>query len=430
MLDGDRSVTNMDLVIEGKCYLSGRFVNCCVGIENGKIVKIGKMLEGETHFDFRDRLILPGAIDVHVHFRDPGMTDKEDFGTGSLSAIHGGVTCVFDMPNTRPNTTTIAALSEKKRIASSKSMTDFGLFAGVRPGIDVPALAKEAVGFKLYMGSTTGDLLVPELSAIRRELSAISSSGKVLSVHAEDENLRRKDIEKDLDDHLKNRPNECEASAIRKVLESAGDCRLHICHVSAKSSIPQIEGARNLTSEVSPHHLLLDSSSRLGTLGKANPPLRRREDRQALFQALKSGCFDAIASDHAPHSLDDKEEEFEYAPTGMPGVETSLPLMLQLVRDGHLEIDTVVKKMSSRPGEVFGLKKGRIEVGYDADLVVVDMMNESVIKGERLHSKCGWTAYEGKPAIFPKTVFLRGEKMIENGSQCGERIGRDVVGAQ
>jgi dihydroorotase len=418
----------MDLVVEGNCYVSGSLVKCCVGIEKGKIVKIGKMLEGEKSYDFGDRLILPGAIDVHVHFRDPGMTDKEDFGTGSLAAIHGGVTCVFDMPNTRPHTTTTSALSEKKNIASSKSMTDFGLFAGVRPGIDVPALAKEAVGFKLYMGSTTGDLLVSDLSSIKKELSAISASGKVLAVHAEDENIRRKDIEKDLHDHLRNRPNECETSAIRKIVEATNGSRLHICHVSAKSSLPLLTNAQNLTSEVTPHHLMLDSTNHLGTLGKVNPPLRRREDRQAMFQALKSGGLDVIASDHAPHTMDDKEEEFEYAPTGMPGVETTLPLMLQLVKDGHLEIGGVVKRMCWRPGEIFGLKKGKIELGYDADLIVVDMMSDSIIKGEKLHSKCGWTAYEGMPAIFPKSVFLRGEMMVENGARSGERMGRDVVG--
>lgn len=428
MSDEGHSVTNMDLVIEGKCYVSGRFVNCCLGIDKGKIVKIGKMLEGEEHIDFGDRPVLPGAIDVHVHFRDPGMTDKEDFGTGSLAAIHGGVTCVFDMPNTRPSTTTVSSLSEKRKIASSKSMTDFGLFAGVRPGIDVPALAKQAVGFKLYMVSTTGDLLVSDLASIKQELVAISKAGKALAVHAEDENLRKKDIEKDLDDHLRNRPSECETSAIRKIVDAAVGCHVHICHVSAKSSLPLISG-RMITSEVTPHHLLLDSSRRLGTFGKVNPPLRKKEDRQALFQFLNSGSLDVIASDHAPHTADDKEEEFEYAPTGMPGVETSLPLMLQLVKDGHLEIGTVVRKMCWRPGEIFGLKKGKIEVGYDADLVIVDMMSESVIKGEKLHSKCGWTAYEGMPAIFPKTVFLRGEKIVENGAQCGERIGRDVVGA-
>lgn len=419
----------MDLVVEGNCYVSGRLTRCCVGIENGKIVKIGKALEGDKHHDFGDRLVLPGAIDAHVHFRDPGMTGKEDFGSGSLAAIHGGVTCVFDMPNTRPPATTASAMTEKKGIASSKSMTDFGLFAGVRPGIDVQALAKEAIGFKLYMGSTTGDLLVPDLSSVKHDLSAISSSGKVLAVHAEDENLRKKDMENDLHDHLRNRPSECETSAIRKIIEAAKGNRLHICHVSAKSSLPLVMNVQNLTSEVTPHHLLFDSTNRLGTLGKVNPPLRKREDRQALFQALKNGAFDIIASDHAPHSIDDKEEDFEYAPTGMPGVETMLPLMLQLVKDRHLDLDGVVRRLCWRPGEIFGLKKGKIEMGYDADLVVVDMTTNSNIEGEKLHSKCGWTAYEGMPAIFPKSVFLRGQLMVENGAQSGERMGRDVVGA-
>jgi len=150
-------------VVEGKCFISGRFEQCCVGIDEGRIVKIAKVLEGDKTYKFGSRAILPGAIDAHVHFREPGMTQKEDFGTGSLAAVHGGVTCVLDMPNTIPPTTTLAAIREKRKLAGMKSLVDFGLYAGVRAGIDIQALAKEAVGFKLYMASTTGELLVSSL---------------------------------------------------------------------------------------------------------------------------------------------------------------------------------------------------------------------------------------------------------------------------
>jgi dihydroorotase len=418
----------MEVVVEGNCYVSGRLERCCVGIENGRIAKIAKTLDGDKVCNFGSKTVLPGATDAHVHFRDPGMTNKEDFGTGSMAAICGGVTCVFDMPNTKPSTTTLSALRDKKRIAEGKSLVDFGLFAGLRPGADVAALSKESIGFKLYMASTTGELLVPSLDQVRAELQAVASSGKVLAVHAEDETLRRKEPEEGLEDHMKNRNADCEGSAIRKAKGAAKACRLHICHVSARNSVPLVSKVPNLTSEVTPHHLLLDTSSRLGTLGKVNPPLRRRDDRQGLFQALKNGSFDIVASDHAPHTLDEKEEDFDYAPAGMPGVETMLPVMLHHVRERHLDLGTVVRLLCERPGEIYGVRKGKIAPGYDADFTVVDMTSVSAVKGSKLHSKCAWSAFEGMHVIFPKAVLLRGEVIVEDGYLVGERKGRDVVG--
>jgi len=417
----------MDVVVEGNCYISGRLERCCIGIEQGRIARIAKILEGDKTFTFGSRLVIPAAIDAHVHFREPGMTNKEDFGTGSLSAICGGVTCVLDMPNTKPPTTTVQAIREKKRIASSKSLVDFGIYAGVFPGMSVEQLAKEAIGFKLYMAGTTGDLMVPSLASIRGELSAIAASGKLLAVHAEDESLRTKEVERSLEDHQRNRGNDCETSAIKKIKDAAKDCRLHICHVSARESIPLIENVERLTSEVSPHHLFLDKTSNLGSLGKVNPPLRKREDRQALFQALKGGSFDIIASDHAPHTIDEKQEDFDYAPTGMPGVETLVPLVLQLVKDRHIGLGDAVRRLSERPAQIFGINKGKLDIGFDADMMVVDLMDSTTIRADMLHSKCGWTAYEGKEGVFPKAVFLRGEVMVEGGNQVGERMGRDVV---
>lgn len=420
----------MDVVVEGNCYVSGRLERCCIGIEDGRIARIAKSIDGDRVYSFDGKLVLPAATDAHVHFREPGMTHKEDFGTGSLAALHGGVTCVLDMPNSSPPTTSLLAVREKKRLASTKSLVDFGLFAGVQPGVNIDELANRVVGFKIYMAGTTGGLLVPSLGAVKHEIAAVSASGKVLAVHAEDESLRKKEFERNLDDHLRNRPNECETSAIRKIKEAAKGCRLHICHVSAKESLPLVANAENLTSEVTPHHLLLDRSSKLGTLAKVNPPLRRREDRQALFQALKEGAFDIIASDHAPHTLDEKHEDFEYAPSGMPGVETMVPLLMHLVREKHLSLKDVVRRVCERPAEIHGIRKGRIEEGYDADLMVFDLSAGSEIKADRLYSKCGWSAYEGMSALFPKAVFLRGEIMMEDGSQIGERMGRDVVEGQ
>jgi dihydroorotase len=419
----------MDVVVEGNCYYQGRLARLCVGIEDGVISKVAKNLDGDAVYDFGSKLVLPAAIDSHVHMRDPGATHKEDFATGTLAALHGGVTCVLDMPNTSPPTTSVDALREKTRTAAAKSNVDFGLFAGVQPGVDIRGLASGAVGFKLYMAGTTGDLLVGSLESVGDELRAVAASGKVLAVHAEDECMRRKESESSLVDHLRNRRNECETSAVRKLRDLRIEgLRTHICHVSASESLPVLASAHGVTTEVTPHHLLLDKDSKLGSFGKVNPPLRRREDRQALFKALKNGVFDTVASDHAPHTVEEKEEDFDFAPSGMPGVETIAPIMLQLVRDRHLALSSLVSRLCERPGEIFGIPKGKIEKGYDADLMVVDIMSGTEIRADRLHSKCGWTPYEGMAAVFPKAVFLRGEVMTENGSLVGEPSGRDVVG--
>ncbi len=418
----------MDTVIEGNCYVSGRLERCCIGIDQGRIVAVAKDLKADEIHRYSDKLVLPAALDAHVHFRDPGFTHKEDFATGSLSALCGGVTCVLDMPNTKPSTVNPALLREKKKIASSKSLADFGLFAGVKAGINVGSLAKEAIGFKLYMGSTTGELLVPDLASISKELEEIGGSGRILAIHAEDESLRNKEVEKNLDDHLRNRGSSIETNAIKKIMKAVEkDCRLHICHVSTKDSLALLADAPNATTEVAPHHFLLDRASNLGAYGKVNPPLRRREERQALFQALKEGAFDIIASDHAPHTIEEKEEEFDYAPSGVPGVETMVPLVMHHVKGQHLDLAGAVRRLCERPAEIFGIRKGKIAVGYDADIAVFDMTDISMIEAESLHSKCGWTPYEGMTAIFPKAVFLRGQLMVEDGSQVGERMGRDVL---
>jgi dihydroorotase len=419
----------MDVVVKGRCYAKGRLVSQCIGISDGKIAAISEGLDGDTVYDFGNKLVIPGAIDAHVHLRDPGATHKEDFASGSLAALHGGVTCVLDMPNTKPPTTTAESLREKKALAESKSFVDFGLFAGVQPGCDIESLSREgAVGFKLYMAGTTGELAAESLENVADELRAVASTGKILAVHAEDEGLRGKGAESSLADHLKNRSNECETSAIRKLLGLRVEgLRAHVCHVSARESLPLLAQAPNITSEITPHHLLLDGDAKLGSFGKVNPPLRRREDRQALFAALVDGRFEVIASDHAPHTIEEKEEDFDYAPCGMPGVETTLPLMMQLVRERHITIADVVRRMCERPAELHRLNKGRIEVGYDADLVVLDPTASREIKADNLHHKCAWTPYEGRSGIFPKAVFLRGEIMIEDGSQIGERSGRGVT---
>jgi dihydroorotase len=416
----------MDAVIEGRAWFNGRLEQCCIGIKDGKIVAVKRNLSGERTFHYADLIILPGAIDPHVHFRDPGFKDKEDFSTGSLSAAFGGVTCAFDMPNTRPATITLDELRVKSSIASRKSWIDFGLFAGVTPNNDVGAMAREAIGLKMFMGSSTQSILVTEDKDITRALEIAKEKGKVLSVHAEEEHLIKKGPAQSLTDHAMNRPAKAEEHAILRLAALSNGAKVNICHISSVEGLSALKGT-SFTKEVTPHHMLLDAGLDLGTNGKVNPPLRAMEDRDAIFSAFQRGTFDMLVSDHAPHSFDDKHQEFSSAPSGVPGVETMVPLMLSLVKKGKLDMSVLVRSCAHNAGDIFGLKKGRIAVGYDADLMIIDSSKTVRIEGESLHSKCGWTPFEGLDAIFPVSVFLRGEELIKEGSIVGERKGRDVI---
>jgi dihydroorotase len=416
----------MDLVVEGRAYIKEKLVQCCIGIENGRIKSIKKLLRGDEHLDFGDMLILPAAIDPHVHFRDPGLTKKEDFQTGTVSAAFGGVSCVLDMPNTLPPTLTPRSLEEKANTISKKAWVDYGLLGGCSPKVDPVAISVGVAGYKLFMSSTTGNLLVSNYSDISKIVSSVVGTGKVLCVHAEDEKMIRYAPETNLNEHDKNRPSSAEASAITRLSKIREAGKIHICHLSSRDGLAAVEKLP-FTKEVAPHHLLLDKRSKLGSYGKVNPPLRDKEDREAMFEAFRLMKIEVLASDHAPHTIEEKEQEFSDAPSGMPGVETSLPLMLALVKKDQLPLDVVIKAACERPAEIFGLNKGRIEVGRDADLIVVDGTSMRSITAKNLHSKCGWTPFENWEAIFPYVTFVRGVKIVEQGGLVGERVGRDIV---
>jgi len=416
----------MDAVVEGRAWFKGRLEQCCIGIEDGKIAAVKRTLSGDRTYHYEDMIILPGAIDPHVHFRDPGFTGKEDFSTGSTSAAFGGVTCVFDMPNTKPATITLDELREKRAIATRKSWVDFGLFAGVTPSNEIGAMAREAIGLKMFMGSSTQSILVTEDKDIKRAIEVAKDKGKVLSVHAEEEHLIKKDRAATLADHAGNRPAKAEVQAIERLKKLSNGAKVNVCHVSSEEGLAALESAQ-FTKEVAPHHMLLEAGDQLGAYGKVNPPLRTRCDRDAIFAAFQRGKFDMLASDHAPHSMDEKQQEFAVAPSGVPGVETMVPMMLSFVKRGMLDMSVLVNCSAHNPGSIFGLKKGKIEAGYDADLMIIDPGRSVRIEADSLHSKCGWTPYERREAIFPVSVFLRGEELIKEGSIVGERKGRDVV---
>ncbi len=418
----------MDVVVEGRALLGEGLTQCCIGIKDGQIREVKKILTGDEHYDFGNRIILPAAIDPHVHFRDPGETHKEDFESGSLAAVFGGVSCVMDMPNTQPPTTSLSRLKDKRRTASKKSWADFGLFGGCTPGVDIAGMASEAVGFKLYLGSTTGDLVVDDDREIERMVSDVVSAGKVLSVHAEDDAYIQRTEEKDIIDHLENRPFKSETSAISKMARMSEYKKINICHLSSSKGMEMLSRLP-FSCEITPHHMLLDVSKDIGATKKVNPPLRYRKDRDALFYAFSTGSIDMLASDHAPHTRSEKEKKFDDTPSGIPGVETMVPLMLPLVKRGIIGLNTLVRTMAHNPARIFGLNKGMIQVGKDADLIVVDLRDITEVRGEDLHSRCRWTPFEGWNAVFPQSVFIRGKQVVSDGAVMGDPSGRDVVEA-
>ncbi len=410
----------MDLVIEGRAYINGEIVDCALGIENGKIAAIKKTLKCDEKLEFPGCIILPAGIDAHVHFREPGMTHKEDFRTGTMSAAFGGVGCVIDMPNTRPFVSTLNALREKRSAVDRKAYVDYGLFVSPLLESDILKMAEEAIAFKLYTASSSENTAVngEVLSAL---LQKIAVTKKTVSIHCEDEGMIEglRDWSSSLEGHNRARPNKAEVAAIQSVHKWMGNAKVHIAHLSARESLPLIEEMK-CTAEVTPHHLFLDCEQPLGAFGKVNPPLRAKADRMVLWRGLLDGKIQMVASDHAPHTISEKEEDFEAAPPGVPGTETMLPLLLAKVKHNLLPLSRMVSAACEQPAEIFHLNKGYIEVGRDADFMIVDFKAVVKIKADRLHSKCGWTPFEGFEAIFPYATIVRGNVIVKNENLEGE----------
>jgi dihydroorotase len=425
----------MDLTVEGKAFVNSIFIDCCIGIKNGKISEIKKILKGDEHIDFGNKLILPAGIDLHVHFRDPGMTHKEDFSTGSLAAAFGGISCVFDMPNTIPQTTTLNSLTNKIATACEKSYIDFGIYAAATDNNinNIEKLAKKCSGFKIFLGTTTNTIHFNKIK-LKKILEDIGKTNKIALIHAEDESCLKKNmiIEKNLFDHLHSRPSICEEIAIKDVIAASKgiNSKIHICHISSCEGLESLRGkSKNISCGVTPPHSLLSIEKNLEnqTLYKVNPPIRYQIDRESLFNGLTNGFVDIIESDHAPHTYDEKCIDFNDAPTGMPAVETMFPLYLYLAKKEILSLQRLILLMCETPAKLIDIPKGKIEVGKDADFIVVDLKDDCKIKSDILHSKCGWSPFEGWPAIFPSHVFIRGEKLIEdNEIQVNQGYGRFV----
>ena len=408
-------------VIRGRVFFRGQLEALSLGIdEDGKIATIKRVLRGDEEIDHGDALILPGCVDIHVHMRDPGLTHKEDFPSGTRSAAIGGVTALADMPNTLPPVTSGTNLEKKVYALRGRAAVDYALYAAPQSA-DAAAALGASSAFKVYMAESTGGLEVSE-STLAAILRVSEASQKLVAVHAEDPSKFGKGKSRDLTDYSGLRPKASETGAVSRLAAIRGNAKLHIAHVTCVEALDTVPvGA---TCEVTPHHLFLDTSKPLGTRGKVNPPLRSREDRDALWDAFRKGRIDAVASDHAPHTLEEKEGPFHESPAGIPGVATSFPLLMRRSRAGDIELSRLVSAMASRPAEILRLPKGVIEVGRDADLIAVDPRRSETIRAKRLRYKCGWTPFEGMEGCFPQAVYLRGEAIVEDGEPAAEGGGR------
>ncbi len=413
-------------VIRGRVFYRDRVEPLDLGVdEAGTIVAIKRSLEGSDVEDHGDSLILPGCVDMHVHLRDPGLTEKEDFPSGTRSAAIGGVTTVVDMPNTKPPVTTADALRDKWARVRGRAAVDYGLFAAPRTGDAIGSLGA-ATAFKVYMAESTGSLQIDE-EALGDVLKSAVDGHRLVVAHAEDPARFRKDRPPTLAGHSEARPKESEVSAIRNLAKLRGEAAIHIAHVTCVEALDA--GPPGVTTETTPHHLLLDASRPLKAWGKVNPPLRGPEDRSALWAAFAAGRIDVLATDHAPHTREEKEEPFDEAPSGLPGVATGFPLLLRQVKAENLSLGRLIQAYAARPAEILGIAKGRIEVGRDADLVVVDARDVARVTPRRVRYKCGWTPFEGMEAVFPRTVYLRGERIVEDGEPISEGNGRPAARA-
>ena len=420
---------NYSLIIKnGSCYIDGKFQKIDLALSGNKIKKVGKIdLNSSKVFDATGKIVLPGAIDTQVHFREPGANDAENLESGSRAAVAGGITSVFEMPNTNPPTSTFKEFNNKLSAARNRMFCNYAFYFGATPD-NMKELAsvntlEGCCGVKLFAGSSTGNLLVSQEKDIEK---VISNSSKIISVHSEDENIllsRKKFIkEGDVTSHPVWRNEECALESTKRVVRLAQKHKkkIHILHVSTKEEIDFFSEKRDgVTFEITPQHLTLyapDCYENLKTFSQMNPPLRSKDHYDRLWDAVDETLVSTIGSDHAPHTKEEKNRKYPLSPSGMPGVQTLLPVMLDHVNKGKLKIEKLIKLVCENPCNLFGIKnKGYIKENYDADLTIVDMNKEVVIKDNWIESKCGWTPFNNyKVKGFPVATIVNGEIVMEN----------------
>ena len=412
-----------------------------IGIRHGRIAAVGRLHNARSAetVDCRGLHVLPGVIDTQVHLREPGAEHKEDLETGGRAAVLGGVTGVFEMPNTDPLTVSEASLADKVARASNRMFCDFAFYVGgTRDNARDLARLERLVGccgVKVFMGSSTGNLLVPDDPAIAAILAGIRRRA---AFHSEDEPrlLSRRGERRPGDpaSHPVWRDVEAARLATERLLRlaRAAGKRIHVLHVSTAEELPLLAANRDIASvEMTANHLTLEGPEayeRLGTRAQMNPPLRDARNREALWAAVRSGLVDVLGSDHAPHTLEEKARTYPDSPSGMPGVQTLVPLMLDHVNKGMLTLERLVDLTSHGPARLFQIaRKGRIAEGYDADLTIVDLKREATITNGWIASRCAWTPFDGvKVTGWPVSTVVRGRAVVRDGAIVGSAAGRPM----
>ena len=428
----------VDLVLtHARAYMHNETVDCGLAIDDGRIFKIGKETSMPTSVmrkDLAGLLVLPGLIDAHVHLRDEGKSYKEDFCTGTAAAAAGGFTTVLDMPNNDPVTMSVETIRHRMATAKNKILVDVGFFSEFPndPSEMTEIIKEGAIAFKLYMTEQVGGLNIDDDAALLRAFGTVRELETLVAVHAEDreclnEAVRKlkRDDRKDINDYFKAHSQTVEVKAIKRILKIAEKTKAHVhfCHVSTEKGLKIICDKKNLASvtcETTPHNLCLSTGDlkKTGTIGLTMPPVRTKRHTAALWKGVKNGCVDILSSDHAPHALKEKKAESVWnVKTGIPGLETTLPLLLNEVKRKRLSIADIVRLMAEKPAELFKLKgKGALIEGNNADLTIVDLKKKCRIDASKFQSKAkfspfnGWRV-EGKPV----KTFVRGQLVMDEG---------------
>jgi dihydroorotase len=411
-----------------------------VGVTDGRIAGIGSFSREQAGelIDCTGLHILPGVIDTQVHFREPGLEHKEDLESGSRAAVMGGVTAVFEMPNTNPLTTSGDALADKVKRATNRMHCDFAFFVGgTHDNVkDLPELEMlpGAAGIKVFIGSSTGSLLVADDPGVRAILQVIRRRASFHCEHEPRLNERRElRVPGDASSHPVWRDEIAALTATHRLVSLAKEVgkRVHVLHVTSAEEMEYLRSVKDVaTVEVTPHHLTMDASwyQRLGSLVQMNPPVREARHRDAIWRGLFEGVVDVLGSDHAPHTLEEKQKPYPDSPSGMTGVQTLVPIMLDHVAAGRLSLARFVDLSSAGPARIFNVAtKGRIAVGYDADFTVVDLKRRETIRNEWIASTAGWTPYDGMEVTgWPVGTFVRGRKVMWEGELTGPSQGQAV----
>jgi dihydroorotase len=411
-----------------------------IGVRDGRIAEIGALSGASAgeRIDCKGLNVLPGVIDSQVHFREPGLVHKEDLETGSRAAALGGVTAVFEMPNTDPTTTTAEALADKLRRAKGRMHCDFAFWVGgTHENVaDIPELERlpGAAGIKVFMGSSTGRLLVADDAGV---LAILKKTRRRAAFHSEEEarlNERKPlRVAGDVSSHPVWRDQTVAIQCTERLIRLARQARaqVHVLHISTREEMAFLAEAKDVaTCEATPHHLTLCAGdySRLGTKLQMNPPVRGAEHREGIWRGVSQGVVDVLGSDHAPHTLEEKAKPYPESPSGMTGVQTLVPVMLDHVNAGRLSLQRFVDLTSAGPARIFNiLGKGRIAAGYDADFTIVDMKRVETIRDSWIASRCGWTPYDRMTVTgWPVGTIVRGRRVMWEGGLTAPSIGEAV----